>query len=265
MPSYNHARFLPAAIESVLAQDVPGLELIVVDDASQDASPRLAQEWAARVPAVRAVLHERNLGIARTFNDGLALARGEFTALLASDDLWLPGKLERQLAVLAERPEHVVCSEGLVIDADGRATGQTFSQLFGAEGRRRSGRVLEEFLQGYCLFFSSLVMRTQPLRELGFDERLRYANDFKLALELARRFEFTYLDEPLACHRRHGANATLMHDRAGWGSDGPLLREYLLAEFGELLQRRPDLAKKMLGMTQVLTLMGRAARRGPRG
>lgn len=101
------APFLEAAIGSVLAQTCTDWELLLVDDGSTDGSSAIALRYAAEHPAsIRYLHHEshRNRGMSASRNRGLAQARGEYIAFLDADDMWLPDKLERQLAILRAHP-----------------------------------------------------------------------------------------------------------------------------------------------------------------
>src|SRR5215210_8953229 len=99
VPAYNAAGFLERALNSALAQTMPDLEVIVVDDASKDTTLALAQEVAARDPRVRVLHNEHNRGMYPTYNRAIDEARGEWIAALDADDVWLPERLERLLAV----------------------------------------------------------------------------------------------------------------------------------------------------------------------
>lgn len=101
IPTYNRAYIVGRAIESALAQTHRRVEVIVADDGSTDDTLRVASRFHSRVRYV----HQPNGGVAAARNLGLRQARGEFIALLDSDDFWLPWKLEAQLAVLAHFPE----------------------------------------------------------------------------------------------------------------------------------------------------------------
>jgi len=108
LPFFNAEKYIGEAIASVLAQTYDSWELLLVDDGSTDGSTRLAQQCAADHPSkARYLQHEnhRNRGACAARNLGVARARGEYIALLDADDVWLPHKLERQLAILASRPE----------------------------------------------------------------------------------------------------------------------------------------------------------------
>ncbi|MGH2536475.1 MAG: glycosyltransferase family 2 protein [Candidatus Promineifilaceae bacterium] len=107
IPVYNAANFLAEAIEGVLAQSYPAWELLLIDDGSSDASPEIAGRYAARLPEkVRALRQPRgeNHGISAARNLGLRAAAGSYLAFLDADDVWLPTKLEGQVAILERQP-----------------------------------------------------------------------------------------------------------------------------------------------------------------
>ncbi|MCX6954347.1 MAG: glycosyltransferase family A protein, partial [Verrucomicrobia bacterium] len=95
IPCFNSARWLPATLDSVLAQTWPRVEIIVVDDGSRDDSLAVARRYASRGVRVESIA---NSGAAAARNHGLALARGDYLQFLDADDLLAPDKLEKQLA-----------------------------------------------------------------------------------------------------------------------------------------------------------------------
>jgi glycosyltransferase involved in cell wall biosynthesis len=106
--AFNGEAFLAEAIESVLAQDFDDYELLIVDDGSTDGTRRIAEGYRGAHPAmVRVLQHDdgANHGMSAARNLGLAQARGEFIAFLDADDVWAPGKLADQVAILRARPE----------------------------------------------------------------------------------------------------------------------------------------------------------------
>ncbi len=129
VPTYNRADLLDRAIASVLAQSIPVREILVVDDGSTDGTAALAGTW----PAVVRYIRQANGGVAVARNTGIAAARGEWIALLDSDDQWAPEKLAAQMAALAARPEcRWSCSGCVLIDATDapRAGPQSFAGAF---------------------------------------------------------------------------------------------------------------------------------------
>ncbi|MGZ4925270.1 MAG: glycosyltransferase family 2 protein, partial [Halobacteriota archaeon] len=203
MKSYNHAPFIGHAIESVVQQDFDDLELIIIDDASTDGSRQIIERYQSRDERIRTIFHERNCGISRTVNDGIDAARGTFIAQIDSDDVWREDKLRKQLAVVREHDDALVWTEGAIIDGSGQPTGQTFSELVGSARKRKSGNLFQELLAGNYILGSSLLYDRQIVGGTRYDEALRYVNDYKFLLELARTYEFCYIDEPLTQYRVH--------------------------------------------------------------
>lgn len=115
MPAYNAERFLEDAIRSVMAQSVTDWELLVLDDGSTDATAAIAANLAQQDPRVRFLPNETNMGVAKTRNRGFDLCRGQYVALLDSDDIWLPEKLEKQLALAQNTGADILyCSYGIM-------------------------------------------------------------------------------------------------------------------------------------------------------
>jgi hypothetical protein len=104
IPCFNYARYLRAAVESVLIQEGALVDIVIVDDASTDKSLAVARELASRHRRIRVMAHPDNLGAVRTFNDGLAQASGEFLVRLDADDMLSPGSIARSVAVARAFP-----------------------------------------------------------------------------------------------------------------------------------------------------------------
>src|SRR5262245_14197402 len=104
MPIYNAGRFLPAAVESVLAQTFADFELIAIDDGSRDGSSEVLAQLAARDPRIR-VFAQENRGIVATLNRALELARAPLVARMDADDLSRPDRFAKQIAFLRQHPE----------------------------------------------------------------------------------------------------------------------------------------------------------------
>ena len=206
LPSYNHERFISEAIESVLRQDFDDLELIIVDDASTDSSFEIIQRYKADDPRISVLLHDHNLGIARTMNDGTDRACGEFLGMIASDDVWMKDKLSKQLDVLESNDDLIVWSEGEVIDARAQPVGKSYSELIGSVSEKKSGTIFQELLKRTHIFGSTLLYKRTNQGDIRWDERLKYANDWKFELDLAAKYEFYYEAEPLAKYRIHDNN-----------------------------------------------------------
>ena len=109
LANYNHARYLPRALDAVLGQSVRPREVIVLDDASTDDSWRILSEYARKHDHVRVVRNDRNRGVVPNYNRGIEMAQGEFLFLGAVDDYVLPGFFEKALAELERHPRAGLC------------------------------------------------------------------------------------------------------------------------------------------------------------
>ena len=146
MCSYNHQKYISEAIESVLNQTFPDLELIIIDDYSTDNSRKIIEDYQAKDERVRAFFHEKNMGIANTLNEGLKKVRGKFVSFIGSD-VWFPYKLERQLALSKNHEDKILWSEGEIIDGNGAPTGATFTKMHSAANKKKSGNLFKEMGQ----------------------------------------------------------------------------------------------------------------------
>jgi glycosyltransferase involved in cell wall biosynthesis len=206
LPSYNHEKFVSEAIESVLDQDFEDLELIIVDDASTDTSRQIIQKYAMEDARVRVILHETNCGIAKTMNDGIAAAKGKFLSDTASDDVWMKDKLSKQLAVLESDEDLIVWAEAEIIDESGQPVGLTWSEFTSDVEAKKTGDTFHDHLGRWEQLIGSYILKRANLGGIKYDESLKYANDYKFSLELAAKYEFYFMPEPLTQYRIHASN-----------------------------------------------------------
>ena len=215
LPSFNHASYVAEAVASVLDQSMADLELIVVDDASTDDTPDIVAGFddprlrLLRMESNRAV-HPRNLA--------LSMARGRYVAFQNSDDVWLPGKLERQVEAMAAKNAPSVCfTQTALIGADGRPSAGSWAEDIFDFTERSSIEWLRHFFEiGNCLSIASAMLRRQDLVELGgFRASLVQVGDFDLWIRMAARGAFLTLPETLTLYRIHGANLSAPSPTAG--------------------------------------------------
>jgi glycosyltransferase involved in cell wall biosynthesis len=192
--TYNTAPYLEQAIASILAQDYPAWELIIVDDGSTDDTGAILDRYA-NDPRIT-VIRQPNRGQAAAKNRGIAAAQGRYVGFCDADDAWLPDKLTRQVPCFdAAGRIGVVYGESLWIDAQGRP-------LPAIPMRRHSGRVTAELLVDNFVPFPTALIRRDVLQEAGgFDETLSMAIDNDLWLRISIRHEFLHLPVPLAYYR----------------------------------------------------------------
>jgi len=206
--AYNNAATLQRAIDSLLAQTIEDLELIVIDDGSRDESPQIARAAAARDPRVRAVALGENVGISRSLNHAIDLARAAVVAIQDADDHSEPTRLERQLAVLEADPEiAVVGCRMREVNEQGRE--------LAPRTRFVSGDVRDALAHFNPIPNTSAAMRRDIVLEAGgYDPRYRYAMEHDLWLRLAEHHGIVALDEVLATRMMGSANVAARAERA---------------------------------------------------
>jgi glycosyltransferase involved in cell wall biosynthesis len=204
LPVYNGVATLRQAIESILGQDSPDFELLVIDDRSTDGSADLAASFAKRDQRVRLVVHERNAGLASTLNEGLALAQGDLVARMDQDDESLPQRLRVQHAFMNDHPSIAVAgSYVLHMGASPR-----FDRV--VELPHTPQDIASRLLQENCLYHPAVMMRRDAVLELGGNRyAFQNAEDYDLWLRLAREHDLGNVPEPLLRYRFSVGGMTL--------------------------------------------------------
>jgi teichuronic acid biosynthesis glycosyltransferase TuaG len=124
MPTFNSARYLDAAISSVLSQSYPTWELLIADDASTDNTYQLSLAWREKDARIRLLPSDENLGAGATRNRALNAAQGQYVAFLDADDYWMPEKLSHQLAFMERKDLSFSFTSYAICNEAGEATGQ---------------------------------------------------------------------------------------------------------------------------------------------
>ena len=220
IPSYNQETVIEQTVMSSLTQDYDNLEVVVSDDASQDGTPQILKEIQSKYPErLKVFLHATNLGVTRNHTRGLLECTGDFIAFQDGDDLFLPGKINKQVAFLQAHPDCTICSHD--VDVFDSASGKTlylWSERFG----RREGGIYELVRYGNYLSSVSVMVRRRDLPSYGYDDRIRIGSDWLLWLEALShgKGEIYYLDDVLARYRRHPGNLTNV---SGWKYEDQLI------------------------------------------
>lgn len=201
-PSYNQGRFIEETIQSVLAQDYPHIEYMIMDGGSTDPTAEIVRKYEGRL----LFISERDRGQAHAINKGFHRARGQILAFLNSDDTYVPGAVSSAAAALKSHPEAgFVYGEGYHIGEDGTVLERYPTEPFSKE------RLLET-----CFICQPTVfMRQEAVRAAGYlDESLQFCMDYELWYRLSRRFPPVYLPRHLANSRMYSENKTLGQRRA---------------------------------------------------
>lgn len=211
MPTYNHAEFIREAIESVLNQSYKNLELIIIDNYSEDNTQQIVGSF--RDDRIRYYKFANHGIIAASRNYGLKEAKGKYVAFIDSDDLWFPDKLRKQVEVMEEDENYrmVFCPFKA-----SHSNGHNLDKIFGPVDSKMNGYIYDKLIRYNFIIASSVVLRKTVLEDVGyFDEaaELRCAEDYDLWLRIARRNKVAFLPEILGVYRMHFLNANVADQR----------------------------------------------------
>ena len=227
---HNDLRYLPQAVDSILRQSFEDFEFLILDDASTDG----ARDYLAALtdPRVRLVRNECNLGLTRSLNRGLDLARGTYIARMDADDVAMPERLARQVQFLEAHPDvGIVGSSRVLIDE----AGETIAHAPAAE---TDARIRWKCLLGNPFAHPAVMIRRDVLERhaLRYDERYRTAQDYELWTRLLAVTKGHNLREPLIQYRlRAGISRTSRpeqlrnHDRIAHAAIHRLVPGYRIA------------------------------------
>ena len=240
MPAYNTGKYIGEAIDSVLAQDYPNKELIVIDDGSRDDTVDQIQSYGDQLTLIT----QSNQGSAVARNAGLKAAKGEFIAFLDSDDLWLPGKLTAQVNHLQQHPDiGMVFSRWKVWKPDQQGVFPSASSPESPTERKdtppdivpeRSGWLYNRLLFTSALHTITVMARRSLVDAVGpFDTELKRGQDYDYWIRASRHTQIHQLDRAYALYRIHGQGCVrrwphVNYERVvvekalqRWGLEGP--------------------------------------------
>jgi glycosyltransferase involved in cell wall biosynthesis len=221
IPAYNAEQTICAALDSVYEQAVLPAEIHVVDDVSTDRTTRIVREYItrhARNTPVVPTLHQQptNGGPAAARNAGIAASRSDWIAFLDGDDMWLPHRLEVQLAIAAEHPDAaLICSPTLPLKEDMAASQEcSESSTHAREVQPRATPLpLTAFIYANPVATSTVLIKRSALTEAGgFDEQFRGPEDYDLWLRIVAKHTVIKTEEPLSLYR-HVPGSLSMDDR----------------------------------------------------
>jgi len=221
IPTYNRGWIISEAIESVLAQTFDAYELIVVDDGSNDNTADILYKYGRKIRIIR----QTNQGVSAARNRGILSSTGEFIALLDSDDLWLPKKLDRQVAFFRNNPDAMICQTQEIWIRNGKRINPR------KHHKKPSGMIFQPSLS-LCLVSPSAVMFKRDLPDMVglFDEGLPACEDYDLWLRVSLNFPVYLIDEALTVKRGgHGDQL----------SQNPMLDKYRIEALKKLLDHNP--------------------------
>ena len=192
LPTFNRAWTLKDAIDSVLFQDYPNIELIIIDDGSEDNTQELLCAYKNKIM----VLTQKNSGVSAARNAGIKTSRGEFIALLDSDDAWDKRKISCQVGFFKQNPEALICQTEEIWIRNGKRVNPK------AKHKKPSGMIFEPSLN-LCLVSPSAVMMRKELFEIKgyFNEDFTVCEDYDLWLRVSSTLPVFLIDKPYTIKR----------------------------------------------------------------
>ncbi|MCG9479561.1 MAG: glycosyltransferase [Actinomycetia bacterium] len=192
IPTYNRASLIPRAIESVLAQNYNGIEIIIVDDGSTDNTKEVINKLKDK--KIKYIQHKENMGGAAARNTGIKMAKAEYIAFLDSDDEWFPKKLETQIKVFNDMNDDT----GVVYSAFWKIHEGCKSYKPNKIIKKKEGWIHEELLNGNFVTLQAALLKKDCFSKAGlFDVSIQRLHDWELWLRISRYFKFKFIDEPL--------------------------------------------------------------------
>jgi hypothetical protein len=210
MCTYNGAAFLPAQLQSILAQTRPPDEIVICDDGSTDNTRTILEQFKEQ-SSIPITLHfnEQNLGSVKNFEQAITLCTGEVIALSDQDDVWRTDKLALFENVLNKSPAAgIVFSDAAIVDEDLKPLNRRMWDEVGFDARKRrlvrTGRALEVLVTGWTVTGATMAFRSRFVKlSLPIPDGIAMIHDGWIALTIAAVADVVALDDPLIQYRQH--------------------------------------------------------------
>ncbi len=199
IPAYNAAKYLPAAIESVVAQSFEDWRIVLIDDGSTDNTSEVVAPYIEQLGPKLLYIYQPNAGLPAARNTAIRSSSAELLALLDADDVWLPCRLAESVKSFENRPQ-VGLSYGLVLRVD--AGGEVIDTFWGNRGRAEGRIATEIYTRKVQLPCPTMTFRRSCVDEVGlFDETMRATEDRDMWLRIALRYEVALVPKVIARYR----------------------------------------------------------------
>ena len=204
LPTYNQKHFVRETIESILTQNYPNLEVVVGDDGSVDGTQEILLEYKEKYPELfKLILSSKNEGITANCNKILKECTGEYIALFAGDDIWLPGKLLKQVDLMQKKPGASLCVSK--VEWFESNTNKTMFIYPSGDFNVENMSIIDIAYYIGCTGASMLV-RSNAIPKYGYETSLPMVSDWLFFIEILRNGDVIFINESLARYRRHGAS-----------------------------------------------------------
>jgi glycosyltransferase involved in cell wall biosynthesis len=222
LPVYNGEAHLKQAINSVLLQSYSDWELIVIDDGSTDTTASIIQSYVSKDSRVRQIIHEKNLGLVTSLNEGVAVSAGSFLARLDCDDYWpSPDKLNKQMEFLGQHPRcGLVGTWAEMLDMQGK-------RLYDFKPPANDVAIRKQILWHNCFVHSGIIIRKNILRQAGgYKLEDLHVEDYALWLRAGKISALANLPEVLVKYRKNPAGVTKTKNREQVAAALGLIRQF---------------------------------------
>lgn len=238
IPSFNHAAYIDKAIESVLAQTYPNIELIIIDDGSSDDSHDIIRKYEGH-PKISVRLNSENAGQSAVINQALAIAKGEFVAFLPSDDWYLPHKTEIQVQKFLTSSDTIG-----VVYANGQRFFEDTGKTIDVELPVHEGKIARLLIEERNFIYPvTPLYRRSVLDQIQPSEQFR-AEGEAIHLRIALKYDYAHVDQNVAVMRDHSRNI---------GKDANIMNDELIRH-REWYFDLPDLPKEIQALKTVSLL-----------
>ena len=222
IPVFNRQDFLEQALDSVFLQTCQDFELLAVDDKSADNSLLILKKYQKKYPKkVKIIINKQNIGQAASINKALKQAKGEYIAILDSDDFWQENFLQETTNILEKKNQiGLVYTNGNIVDKNAK------KQYFLFNKRHKETNILGDILLDCYIQTPSSCLARKIVFSLagGFDEKLRAAQDHKFLIKAKEKCYFYYLDKVLTNYRKHQDSISAKNQIIRWQNGFKILK-----------------------------------------
>ena len=242
IPTYNRKHTLKRAIQSVHLQSLPPFEIIVVDDGSNDGT----KEWVRqKYPNVK-YIYQENSGVSSARNKGIKIARGDWIALLDSDDEWLPNKLNKQIDKIKSNLDVKILHSNEIWIRNGLRVNQM------KKHKKQGGYIFERCLSLCCISPSSVLFKKNILDKVGlFDESLPVCEDYDMWLKICSSEEVLFTQDKLTY--KYGGHKDQL-SKSYWGMDRFRIKsiENIIKNFDLTYEQKKQAKKELIKKLKII-------------
>jgi glycosyltransferase involved in cell wall biosynthesis len=208
--TYNQKLFVQEAIESILTQQYPNLEIVIGDDGSTDGAQEILLQYQSKHPSLfKLILSQSNEGITANCNKIVKECTGEYIAWLGGDDIWMPGKLMKQVSLMEHNPRASLCVSK--VEWFDSKTNKTMFIYPRGEFNVEKMSIIETAYYIGCNG-SSYMFRKTAIPQYGFEPSISMFSDWLFVVETLRNGSLVFINEALARYRRHGESMSNFPD-----------------------------------------------------